>query len=154
MRRHDRDRDTSPFTGSWIWQFVGATIGILLAGFLGTLFSLSADAFRPKVGDVIAFRPGLPNAAVWQANVPATKLDDNRMAGCWLESSTMAAAGGSLIVEAREDGNPATYRLHWAGARTARDAGDCGPSADLAISRTDLQKLANAAGGFGDKGGQ
>lgn len=67
-----------------------------------------------------------------------------------MDPAMMAEGGGSLVVEARDDTSPQTpYRLHWARAHTARGAGDCSGSADLEVSRTDLQKLAKAAGGFG-----
>jgi hypothetical protein len=33
--------------------------------------------------------------------------------------------------------------------RTSDGGDDCGKAADLILSRTDLQKLANSAGGFG-----
>ncbi len=45
--------------------------------------------------------------------------------------------------------SPPVYRVHWAGLRTSSGSGDCGKAADLVLSRTDLQKLANTAGGFG-----
>ena len=66
----------------------------------------------------------------------------------------MAGNGGSLVVEGVEDKPSLQYRVHWAGSATAKTAGDCGGSANLLLSRTDLQRLANAAGGFGvgDKG--
>jgi hypothetical protein len=61
----------------------------------------------------------------------------------------MATDGGSLVVEARQDTSPPVYRLHWAGQQTDAGATDCGKAADFSVTRTDLQKLANAAGGFG-----
>jgi hypothetical protein len=59
------------------------------------------------------------------------------------------------VVEGRQDVPSLRYRVHWAGSQTtAQPASNCGSSADLLVSRTDLQRLANAAGGFGigDKG--
>jgi hypothetical protein len=46
------------------------------------------------------------------------------------------------------------YTVHWAGARTSKQGPNCGSDANVMVSRTDLQRLANAAGGFGvrDKG--
>ena len=61
----------------------------------------------------------------------------------------MTAAGGSLVVEARQETSPPRFRLHWAGQHTAKGAGDCGAAADFTLERYDLQRLANAAGGFG-----
>lgn len=76
------------------------------------------------------------------------------LAECSLDPNVMAANGGSLVVEAVEDKPSLRYRVHWAGSSTAKTAGDCGDPAILVLSRTDLQRLANAAGGFGvgDKG--
>jgi hypothetical protein len=61
----------------------------------------------------------------------------------------MADKGGSLIVEGRQDEPTLQYLVHWAGSVTARTTGNCGTSANLMVSRTDLQRLANSAGGFG-----
>jgi hypothetical protein len=68
---------------------------------------------------------------------------------CTLSPSAMAEGGGSLVVEARRMSSPPIYRVHWAGERTSTSGADCGRAADLVLSRTDLQKLANTAGGFG-----
>ena len=63
----------------------------------------------------------------------------------------MAANGGSMIIEAREETLPPRFQLHWAGQHTAKGLGDCGNAADLTLNRYDLQRLANSAGGFGVK---
>jgi hypothetical protein len=57
-------------------------------------------------------------------------------------------------VEGCRNGPSLQYRVHWAGSETARVGANCGGLADPLISRTDLQQLANAVGGFGvdDKG--
>ncbi len=68
---------------------------------------------------------------------------------CMLNPTVMASNGGSLVVEARRDTSPPVYRLHWAGKQTEAGPNDCGATADFSVTRTDLQKLANAAGGFG-----
>ena len=47
--------------------------------------------------------------------------------------------------------SPPIFRVHWAGLHTSDGSGDCGEQADIVLSRTDLQKLANAAGGYGPK---
>jgi hypothetical protein len=76
------------------------------------------------------------------------------VAACSLDPNVMADKGGSLVVEGLQDEPSLQYRVHWAGSETARTSGSCGASANLLVSRTDLQRLANAAGGFGvgDKG--
>jgi hypothetical protein len=43
---------------------------------------------------------------------------------------------------------PPAFRVHWAGGHTDNGAGDCGSAADLMLERTDVMRLANAAGGF------
>jgi hypothetical protein len=60
----------------------------------------------------------------------------------------MVAGGGSLVVEARRMSSPPVYRVHWAGKYTSRDLHNCGASADLVVSRSDLMRLADVAGGF------
>jgi hypothetical protein len=97
------------------------------------------------------FRPGSQDTDAWQLDVPAT--DVVRLGGsaktCMLNPDVMAADGGSLVVEARRETSPPLYRLHWAGGRTDNSPADCGTSAELTVTRVDLQKLANSAGGFG-----
>ena len=73
------------------------------------------------------------------------------MAGINSQSVDVRVEDGSLIVEAREDTSPPRFQLHWAGQHTAKGRGDCGAQADLTLDRFDLQRLANAAGGFGVK---
>ena len=68
--------------------------------------------------------------------------------GCKLQPVVMASAGGSLVVERRTN-NSRTYLVHWAGQQTSDPASDCGTTADLLVSRTDLQLLSNAVGGPG-----
>jgi hypothetical protein len=60
----------------------------------------------------------------------------------------MASGGGSLVVEQRLD-SKRLYRVHWAGQHTSTGATDCGDTADLLVSRVDLQLLTNAVGGAG-----
>ena len=87
---------------------------------------------------------------VWQLEVPTYRPTQAGNTTCTMDPAVIVRLGGSLVVEARDDATPAVqYRLHWAGAHSANGAGDCAGSADIAVSRVDLQKLANAAGGFG-----
>ncbi len=131
-------------------------MAIMITGCLSTFLVLQLDEFRPKVGDIVAFKPGSQDTDMWQMTIPATVVSStgSSLAECSLDPNVMAENGGSLVVEGRKDQPQLQYRIHWAGAATARTAGDCGSSANLVISRTDLQRLANAAGGFGvgDKG--
>jgi hypothetical protein len=142
------------------WLPVLAAMGIIVTGCLSTFLVLQLDAFRPKIGDIVAFRPASQDADTWQMTIPAriAKATGQEGAACTLDPTMMSAQGGSLVVEARQDEPALLYRVHWAGAHTApadiKGSGDCGATADLLVSRTDLQRLANAAGGFGvgDKG--
>jgi hypothetical protein len=137
------------------WLPVAAAMGIMVAGCLGTFLVLQLDAFRPQVGDMVAFKPGSADTDMWQMTIPATLLSANGspVSGCVLDPNVMADKGGSVVVEGRREEPTVQYTVHWAGAATAK-AGNCGASADVLVSRTDLQRLANAAGGFGvgDKG--
>jgi hypothetical protein len=137
------------------WLPVVAAVAIMVTGCLSTFLVLELDEFRPKVGDIVSFKPGSQDTDMWQMNISATLLAGSKApAGdCMLDPNIMAERGGSLIVEGRETEPVLRYHIHWAGAATARSA-NCGETADLVVSRTDLQRLANAAGGFGvgDKG--
>ena len=128
----------------------------MLVGCLSTVVVLQLEALRPKVGDIVAFKPGSEDTDPWQTAMPAASLSPkgSPMAKCSLDPNVMARKGGSFIVEGLEEGSSTLYRIHWAGPETADKAGNCGASASLLVSRTDLQRLANAAGGFGvgDKG--
>jgi hypothetical protein len=140
---HRGERGT-PLTA---WAPVLAAVAIMVTGCLSTLMALELDAFRPKVGDVVVFRPGSQDNDTWQLDVPATRITGS--AGCILNPNVMAADGGSLVVESRQETSPPLYGLHWAGGHTANGAADCGQAADVTVTRVDLQKLANSAGGFG-----
>jgi hypothetical protein len=138
------------------WLPVLAAMAIMITGCLSTFLVLQLDEFRPKVGDIIAFKPGSQDADMWQMTIPATLVSamGSPLEGCSLDPNAMAEQGGSLVVEGLQNEPSLQYRVHWAGADTAKTNGNCGSSANLLVSRTDLQRLANAAGGFGvgDKG--
>jgi len=153
MRRPDQQGQSRGNGFSTAWLPVLAALGIMVTGCLSTFIILQLDAFRPKVGDIVAFRPGSQDSDSWQLTIPAT-IVAGAAASCTLDPNVMATRGGSLIVERRQDEPMLLYRVHWAGTRTADAGADCGPAAELLVSRTDLQRLANAAGGFGvgDKG--
>jgi hypothetical protein len=133
------------------WLPVLAAMAIMITGCLSTFLVLQLDEFRPKVGDIVAFRPGSQDSDMWQVSIPATLISamGSPLAACALDPNVMAESGGSLIVEGLVNKPSVQYRIHWAGSTTAKTAEDCGNSVDLLVSRTDLQRLANAAGGFG-----
>ena len=138
------------------WLPVLAAMAIMVTGCLSTFLMLQLDAFRPRLGDIVAFKPGSQDTDMWQMAIPATLISamGEPLADCSLDPNVMAEQGGSLIVEGSQDQPSPRYRIHWTGAETARTGGSCGESANLLVSRADLQRLANAAGGFGvgDKG--
>jgi hypothetical protein len=155
--QHKPSRNTTPQGTSFTaWLPVIAAMAIMVTGCLSTFLVLQLDEFRPKVGDIVAFRPGSQDTDMWQMSIPATMMSamNSAAAQCSLDPNVMAEKGGSLVVEGRQDKPSLQYIVHWAGFETARTAGNCGDSAELRVSRTDLQRLANAAGGFGvgDKG--
>ena len=155
MRRpeqRENNRQSAPLTA---WLPVLAAMIIMLTGCLSTFLVLQLDEFRPRIGDMVVFRPGSQDSDVWQMAIQGQLVSDSgEVTGvCTLDPNAMATDGGSLIVEGRQDA-PLMYRVHWAGKQTSKNAGGCGSAAELMVSRTDLQRLANAAGGFGvgDKG--
>jgi hypothetical protein len=155
--QHEPGRNTTPQgTSLAAWLPVIAALAIMVTGCLSTFLVLQLDEFRPKVGDIVAFRPGSQDSDMWQMTIPATMVSamGSPVAECTLDPNSMAENGGSLVVEGRQNEPSLQYRVHWAGSQTARTSGNCGASANLLVSRTDLQRLANAAGGFGvgDKG--
>ena len=154
---HDSSRKTpsqQPSLAAWLP--VVAAMAIMLTGCLSTFLVLQLDEFRPRVGDIVTFKPGSQDSDVWEMTIPATVVSPAGALSqtCSMDPNVMAEQGGSLVVEGRTDTPGASYRVHWAGAQTAATSASCGSSANLSVSRTDLQRLANAAGGFGvgDKG--
>jgi hypothetical protein len=131
-------------------------MGIMVTGCLSTFLVLQLDEFRPQVGDMVVFKPGSQDTDLWQMTIPGTKLSATGapVGACSLDPNVMAADGGSLVVEGRVTEPSLQYTVHWAGAQTAKQGGNCGSDVSVTVSRTDLQRLANAAGGFGvgDKG--
>lgn len=154
---HEPSRnDAQHGTGLAAWLPVLAAVAIMITGCLSTFLVLQLDQFRPKLGDIVAFKPGTQDADMWQMTIPATIVSATGapVAACSLDPNAMAQQGGSLVVEGLQSEPLLQYRVHWAGSAAPKTGGSCGDSVDLLISRTDLQRLANAAGGFGvgDKG--
>jgi hypothetical protein len=131
-------------------------MAIMVTGCVSTFLVLQLDEFRPKVGDMVVFRPGSQDSDMWQMNIPAEVVSAmGQPAGeCTLDPNAMAVNGGSLVVESRRTEPSLQYVVHWVGTQASAQASGCGSDVDVMVSRTDLQRLANAAGGFGigDKG--
>ena len=150
----DPDRpNNSPFTGPAWLPALSALVMMAIVGAMSTWLVLKYDAARPSLGEMIVFLPSVPDTDPWRLSVSADALlgREPRSGGCVFDPTVMAADGGSLIIEAREDVSPPRFRLHWAGGHTAKGQEDCGTQADVVLNRLDLQRLANAAGGFGVK---
>lgn len=150
MKRRDRDDDRPQITSLAVWLPSLVATAIMLAGYVATFLLFRLDPFAPKVGDMIVFRRGQPGNGVWEAPIAAARLSASGVGACVLDPLIMSGTGGSLVVEARQESDPPVYRLHWAGGRTSsRGLDNCGSSADLTVSSTDIHRLANVAGGFG-----
>jgi hypothetical protein len=152
MIRPDPDRHEPPSL-SWLALSPALAAALLIVGIGGltTYLALKFDALRPRVGDMIVFVPTTGDKDTWQLQVSTTAVSgrEGPAGPCVLDPNEMSATGGSLVVEVRDETSPPRFQLHWAGQHTAKGADDCGASADLTLDRYDLQRLANAAGGFG-----
>lgn len=154
MRQGDHGKEGKDAAWVTIVPAVLAASTMVIGCFI-TFLVMNLDALSPKVGDMVVFRPDRRDQDVWQLKVAAYPPIANGRDSCILDPAVMTRQGGSLVVEARNDtSSEAGYRLRWAGAHTANGVGDCAGVADLAVSRTDLQKLANATGGFGVERGR
>jgi hypothetical protein len=152
MIRPDQDPREPGFLAWPAWgPSLAAALLIVAIGGMTTYLALKFDALSPRVGDMIVFVATPSDADSWQLKVATTDVSgrDQTAGPCIFDPNEMSANGGSLIVEAREEAKPPRFQLHWAGQHTAKGGGDCGASADLKLDRYDLQRLANAAGGFG-----
>jgi hypothetical protein len=151
MRRPDQHEHKSTNPPLTAWLPVVAAIGIMATGCLSTFLVLQLDQFRPKVGDMVVFKPGSQDSDMWEMTIPATIVSPGGggQEACTLDPNVMATTGGSLVVEARQEAPVLSYQIRWVGERTTSQGTNCGSEAALTVSRTDLQRLANAAGGFG-----
>jgi len=126
------------------------TVVLLLASLGGLAALISGLHVGLRVGDILVFKPGTQIVGGLPATAAFTGVG-SRTAGaqvaCTLDPSVMANGGGSLVVETKSLAKP-LYGVHWSGAQTSADGSSCGTSADLTISRMDLQSLVNAIGGF------
>lgn len=148
-RREDEEGHGRRDLSAWLPAF--AMLPLIFLSFLGAAHILHRDGLRPAVGDMVVFPAGAPDRDMFRVAVPVWRVDPAAgvIPHCLLNSSVMASSGGSLVVERRLSGDPARFRLHWAGGRTADGERDCGASATVEIPRVELRKLATAAGGFG-----
>jgi len=122
---------------------------VSLAGLAGAVkIAQTAVALGPGVGDVVRFEPNASMPVDFSTQIDARRVN---AADCLLDMDVIHRSGGSLIVEERLPGAADTprYRVHWAGARSANGADNCGRQAELMLSDSNLDVLALAAGGWG-----
>jgi hypothetical protein len=125
-----------------------AVLATLIAALLTSVAMVSATTrieLGPHVGDILVFRRGAHMPTDWEFTVMTTAVPT---ATCSLRPTIMAAEGGGLVVEQHLQG-PRTFQVHWAGIRTSTGGSDCGGSAELVVSKADLQLLSNLVGGPG-----
>jgi hypothetical protein len=146
MKGRDGRRTHEAGGGQLRTALIAGVIATLLAGAAAVVAAARTIDLGPKVGDILVFRAGARLPADWAFIV--VTASDQLPVSCTLQPVVMASAGGSLVVEQRIN-NSHTFRVHWAGRQTSEPTSDCGPAADLLVSRIDLQLLSNAVGGPG-----
>ena len=146
MRGPDGRRTPAALGGQLRTVLIAGVIATLLASGAAVVAAARTIDLGPKVGDILVFRTGARLPADWEFAV--VNASDQLPVGCKLQPVVMASGGGRLVVERRTD-NSRTYLVHWAGRKTSHPDSDCGTTADLLVSRGDLQLLSNAVGGPG-----
>ena len=143
MQLPGEDKDRSGLMAA----IFGCSLAALVA--VGTALAMVRTADQPtaRIGDIVAFNQPMP--ANSGAEVVVLRLEDAQPTRCVLDPAVLTGAGGSLVVEEQDWQDGRSYRVHWAGDRTAAGAENCGAAADLSINESDLNNLAIAAGGYG-----
>ncbi|HQT75793.1 MAG TPA: hypothetical protein PLD10_01980 [Rhodopila sp.] len=100
----------------------------------------------PRIGDLIAFEPA--RDALLPESVRIA-VETSSGGHCVLDAYTLRRSGGSFMVSRGLAGAEARYIIHWAGARTAEGTASCGDSADLILTRRQLDRLGEAAAAGG-----
>jgi hypothetical protein len=131
------------------WQPYGKAIGTV-ASICAVMLLIAdslhmAEGLMPKTGDIISFDPVNGALKGIVTTIRAVPADIVSPPPCMLDPRVMQSAGGSLVVESTEPRPGRSYRVHWAGIRTSNGGNDCGASADLLLTRTDVIALALAA---------
>lgn len=121
---------------------VGLVAAIAVIGLLRL-----ADALQPQIGDIIAFDSRQRTSIVAQEKIVVARAGDVTGAACVLDSRIVHASGGSILIEVYQRRPRPQYFVHWAGLHTSAGLTDCGSTADLILSRTDLVELMSAAAG-------
>lgn len=120
---------------------------VVLVGLGGALkLARSAADLGPSVGDILVF--GSVHRIVYGAS---KTLEVSRVGqpGCVVNLGVIRQFGGSMIIDARTPRPNRLYQAHWAGQRSSMGPNDCGRSAELELTATQLEILALTAGGYG-----
>lgn len=133
---------------SALWTVVAFGLTALLTIGVAAVKIAQSIEIGPNVGDIISFRPGTQIGYAQQTDI-AAPVAGRRGANCILSPAVMGLDGGSLVVEEKQAAHPPAYRVHWAGSHTSHGTLDCGASADLTLSLSELLSLAEGVGGFG-----
>jgi hypothetical protein len=139
-------RDNDTIAGTIDSVITAGGIVLVLATVLGLAALFTTLHVGLRVGDILVFKP---QASVSDSlSVTAVRSGQSTSTGtCTLDPVVMTHDGGSIAIEAQSL-TKHVYRVHWAGPHTSAGAADCGSSADLMVSRMDLQTLVDAIGGF------
>ncbi len=120
---------------------VAATCAIAASIALSPILGLARAT--PHIGDIIAFAPSADLPTDQDIHLLVQRPDQY---GCVIDLAIIRQAVGSLVVETESGGGAKHFHLHWAGARTSADTGNCGGDADLIVDQQDLDILMLAAG--------
>ena len=131
----------------------GSAMLALFIGLLEILAIVNIVQAGPMVGDIVVFRAadhvGIDEEPLTIAYAAPNGAAEDRT--CVLDPKVMTADGGSLVVEEGLT-KAKLYRVHWSGEHTTQGSADCGHSADLTVSATDLRMLASSTGQLGPDG--
>ena len=134
-----------------LWQLSGLGVAIFLGVVVAAVAVAEANVVQPALGDIVSIKAGEDVPPSLRTDIEAGRLDANGApsGSCVLQSDVIAQEGGSLVVEAKRPSERQSYVVHWAGAHTSIGPSDCGPAADLVLTESAIQRLAQVAGGFG-----
>ncbi len=125
----------------------GIGLVVLIAIMLIVILLRLADELGPQVGAIIAFEPVQAEFNETQVRIVVLRIGESSPSPCVLDVHVMLTSGGSLLVDAIAFDPRRRVRVHWIGARTSDGVNDCGPAADLLLTRDDIAALTVAASG-------
>ena len=129
------------------WQTlvaVAVAAVLLVATAIGATLRI-ATFLSDRTGDIIRLVPTNRAVSDSDGRIPAIIVGDGVDRVCMLDLDAMEVSGGSLVIDATQFDPVLSYRVHWAGVRTSKDASDCGPAAELRVSSDVITALSLAA---------